>query len=57
MYPSTTEQLALAAAEKLMVPIMARYDPSHDLFHGTATCDPLRPCSLTFVACIHQSDA
>jgi len=33
VYPSATEQLALAAAEKLMVTAMARYDPSHDLFH------------------------
>ncbi|KAG6374380.1 hypothetical protein JVT61DRAFT_4416 [Boletus reticuloceps] len=33
MYPSATEQLALAAAEKLMVATMARYDPSHDVFH------------------------
>lgn len=35
MYPSKAEQLALAAAEKLMVAKMARYDPSHDVFHGT----------------------
>ena len=55
MYPSITEQLALAAAEKLMVATMARYDPSHDVFHGTATCYPSRPCSLTFVACTYPS--
>lgn len=36
MYPSSTEQLVLAAAEKLMVATMARYDPSHDMFHGMA---------------------
>lgn len=40
VYPSATEQLALAAAEKLMVSTMARYDPSHDVFHGTVTCVP-----------------
>ncbi|KAG8213285.1 hypothetical protein J3R82DRAFT_11760 [Butyriboletus roseoflavus] len=33
MYPSATEQLALTAAEKFMVATMARYDPSHDIFH------------------------
>lgn len=34
VYPSATEQLALAAAEKLMIATMKRYDPSHDVFHG-----------------------
>ncbi|KAF8554597.1 hypothetical protein OG21DRAFT_1462210 [Imleria badia] len=33
MYPSATEQLVLAAAEKLMVATTARYDSSHDVFH------------------------
>ncbi|KAH7884423.1 hypothetical protein F5I97DRAFT_1812267 [Phlebopus sp. FC_14] len=32
-YPNPKEQAALAAAEKLMVETMARYDPSHDAFH------------------------
>ncbi|KAG9315008.1 hypothetical protein JVU11DRAFT_4119 [Chiua virens] len=32
-YPSLKEQLALAAAEKLMADTMARYDPSHDVSH------------------------
>lgn len=57
MYPSATEQLALAAAEKLMVATMARYDPSHDVFHGMAACGSLHLCSLTFVARARQSNA
>lgn len=50
MYPSATEQLVLATAEKLMVATMARYDPSHDVFHGTAASGPLASFALTFVA-------
>jgi len=57
MYPSATEQLALAAAEKLMVAIMTRYDPSHDVFHGMATRGSLHLCSLTSVARVRQSNA
>jgi uncharacterized protein len=34
MYPSIQEQAALNAAENLMNEAMARYDPSHDAFHG-----------------------
>jgi uncharacterized protein len=34
MYPSIQEQAALKAAENLMNEVMARYDPSHDAFHG-----------------------
>lgn len=34
MYPNAKEQVALQAAENLMESIMARYDPSHDAFHG-----------------------
>lgn len=48
MHPSVTEQLALSAAEKLMITTMARYDPSHDVFHGTACCGaPLVAFDLT----------
>lgn len=32
-YPNEKERIAIAAAEKLMVETMARYDPSHDAFH------------------------
>ncbi|KAL4064377.1 hypothetical protein J3A83DRAFT_4442238 [Scleroderma citrinum] len=32
-YPNEKERNAIAAAEKLMVETMARYDPSHDAFH------------------------
>jgi hypothetical protein len=34
MYPSPIEVLILKEAEKLMVETMARYDPSHDKYHG-----------------------
>jgi hypothetical protein len=34
MYPNVQEQGVLQAAENLMKSIMARYDPSHDAFHG-----------------------
>ena len=34
MYPSPKEELILNEAEKLMVDTMARYDPSHDKYHG-----------------------
>ena len=33
-YPNEKERIAIAATEKLMVETMARYDPSHDAFHG-----------------------
>ncbi|TFK84253.1 hypothetical protein K466DRAFT_553814 [Polyporus arcularius HHB13444] len=32
-YPSKEEAIIVAAAEKLMVETMARYDPSHDAYH------------------------
>jgi len=35
MYPSEQEKAVLKAAEDIMVETMARYDPSHDKFHGT----------------------
>jgi uncharacterized protein len=34
IYPNSKEKAAISAAEKLMVDIMARYDPSHDKYHG-----------------------
>jgi uncharacterized protein len=34
MYPNAKEQVALQVAQNLMESIMARYDPSHDAFHG-----------------------
>lgn len=35
MYPDEHEAALVAAAEALMVETMARYDPSHDAYHGT----------------------
>ncbi|RDX57461.1 hypothetical protein OH76DRAFT_1395280 [Lentinus brumalis] len=32
-YPSKEEAVIVAAAEKLMIETMARYDPSHDAYH------------------------
>ncbi len=34
MYPTEDEKIIIEAAEKLMVDTMARYDPSHDAYHG-----------------------
>ena len=34
MYPNPQQALVLREAEKLMVETMARYDPSHDKYHG-----------------------
>jgi len=33
-YPNLQEKAAIAAAERLMIQTMARYDPSHDKYHG-----------------------
>jgi hypothetical protein len=33
-YPNKSEQFMLDAARKLMQEAMARYDPSHDKYHG-----------------------
>lgn len=33
-YPTPAEAAVIKAAEKLMVDTMARYDPSHDAYHG-----------------------
>jgi hypothetical protein len=33
-YPSEKERAIIADAEKLMEETMARYDPSHDVYHG-----------------------
>jgi uncharacterized protein len=37
MYPTPQEKAILEAAEKMMVDTMARYDPSHDAYHGERT--------------------
>lgn len=34
MYPTAQERPAIEAAEKMMIDTMARYDPSHDAYHG-----------------------
>ncbi|KAF5340912.1 hypothetical protein D9758_012186 [Tetrapyrgos nigripes] len=34
MYPNADEKVYIDEAEKLMVETMARYDPSHDAYHG-----------------------
>lgn len=35
MYPTASEKIAIDAADKVMKETMARYDPSHDVYHGT----------------------
>jgi hypothetical protein len=42
-YPSDKERGIVADAEKLMEETMARYDPSHDAYHGELQ---LPRCSL-----------
>ena len=34
MYPSPAEKAVIHDAEELMTTTMARYDPSHDQYHG-----------------------
>lgn len=34
MYPTEAQKPVINAAEKYMEEIMARYDPSHDVYHG-----------------------
>lgn len=34
MYPTAQEAAIIAEAENMMKEAMARYDPSHDAFHG-----------------------
>ena len=34
MYPTPQEQAVINEAEKIMIETMARYDPSHDQYHG-----------------------
>ena len=45
-YPTQEEAAVVAAAEKLMVETMARYDPSHDAYHG--------PCRKVYAAQGHK---
>lgn len=33
-YPNAKEEAVVAAAEKIMIKTMARYDASHDAHHG-----------------------
>ena len=37
-YPTQQEAALVAVAEKLMLETMARYDPSHDAYHGPCRC-------------------
>ena len=46
-YPTPEEAKVVAAAEKLMEETMARYDPSHDAFHGELLVVSLVVCVLT----------
>ena len=39
-YPTPQEAALVAAAERLMTETMARYDPSHDSFHGACLRPP-----------------
>ena len=41
MYPTPDEEKVIAAAEMLMVETMARYDPSHDAYHGECRVESL----------------
>ena len=41
MYPTPDEEKVIAAAEKLMVETMTRYDPSHDAYHGERRVESL----------------
>jgi hypothetical protein len=34
MYPTPQEKAVIEEAEQMMVDTMARYDPSHDKYHG-----------------------
>ena len=34
MYPTPQEEAIIHEAEKIMIETMARYDPSHDQYHG-----------------------
>jgi uncharacterized protein len=34
MYPTDDERIAIVQAEELMKVTMAKYDPSHDAYHG-----------------------
>ena len=34
MYPTPQEKAVVHEAEKIMIETMARYDPSHDQYHG-----------------------
>lgn len=40
MYPTPQEQAIIHEAEKIMIETMARYDPSHDQYHGESGTRP-----------------
>jgi uncharacterized protein len=43
MYPTAQEKAVIAAAEKMMIDTMSRYDPSHDAYHGAVCINKLEP--------------
>ena len=47
----------MAAAEKLMEETMARYDPSHDAFHGELLVVVYLCCSRVLTSSSRQSNA
>ena len=49
-YPTIEEAAVVAAAEKLMIETMARYDPSHDAYHGS--CHPALDCQKFTPPCV-----
>jgi hypothetical protein len=55
MYPTPQEAAVIAAAEQLMTETMARYDPSHDAFHGAPNHVRFRRQDLTLVTLYETS--
>jgi hypothetical protein len=47
MYPTAEEKAVIQAAEKLMVETMAKFDPSHDAYHGEGCLTLSVDASLT----------
>lgn len=48
-YPTREESAVIAAAEELMTKTMARYDPSHDAFHGQYRSRPMLYLAHTLI--------
>jgi uncharacterized protein len=40
MYPTIQEKAIVDEAERIMAQTMARYDPSHDVYHGELAICP-----------------